>query len=156
MFNPILQKLGEVALWPIPGKLGRSKMLFWNLEVYRQFHVNDWIVPILQQCGSPFLATWRHWRAPDRQFGEKFFIANLDVLDNFKHFQTNLFFRQIGDRHIGDLAPDPCFLNPCSVSIYASTPFRNPSQSQSRRVAISRVEFFSTIVHKGHHALTLF
>ena len=97
----------------------------------------------------------RHFWRPGATGGRQ--IANLakKILLQISTFQTILsifrptyFFRQIGDRHIGDLAPDPCFLNPCSVSIYASTPFGNPRQSQSRRVAISRVEFFSTIVHR--------
>ena len=45
-----------------------------------------------------------HWRyvaiatvAPGRQIGEKFFIAFLDELDNFEHFETYLIFRQFGD-----------------------------------------------------------
>ena len=42
-----ISKKSSAALWPIPGNMGRSKILFWNLEVYRQFHVNYWIVPIL-------------------------------------------------------------------------------------------------------------
>ena len=30
------------------------------------------------------------------QFGENFFFSNLDDLGNFKHFETNFFFRQFG------------------------------------------------------------
>ena len=73
------------------------------------------------------LATWRHWRAPDRQFGEKIFFAFLDELGNFKHFEAIFFFRQIGDRHIGDLAIDTNFLKLRSVSIYAWEGFGTPS-----------------------------
>ena len=41
------------------------------------------------------LATWRHWRAPDRQFGEIFFFAFLDELGNFKHFEAIFFFAKL-------------------------------------------------------------
>ena len=117
-------------------------MLFSNLEVFRPFCVDCWMALTFFQCGSPILATWRHWRAPDRQFGEKkMLVSKCLKLSKTSRFAKKKF-RQIGDRHIGDLAPDPHFLNPRSVSIYANRTFGNPSQSKSHRVAISQVDFF--------------
>ena len=46
---------------------------------------------------------WRSPVAPGRQIGEKFFIAFLDELGNFKHFETYFFWRFLGQK-IANLA----------------------------------------------------
>ena len=58
----------------------------------------------LPKFKGQFETQMTHWRyvaiatvAPGRQIGEKIFIAFLDELDNFEHFETYLIFRQFGD-----------------------------------------------------------
>ena len=64
-----------------------------------------WMGPDPFEFVNANLATWRHWRAPDRQIGEKIFFAFLDELGNFKHFETYFFFGDFWgkNRQFGDL-----------------------------------------------------
>ena len=51
--------------------MGILKMLFWNLEVPGHPHRVGWLRAPPNSYIFANLAPWRHWRAPDRQIGEK-------------------------------------------------------------------------------------